>query len=627
MPESPTAPPTELLSGRYRLQHELARGGMATVWRAHDDVLGRDVAVKLLHPHLAHDPAFLDRFRREARSAAGLNHPNVVSVFDWGEEEIGAYLVMELIEGPSLRDVLRIRGRLAPGEAVSIVAPVADALAAAHRGELIHRDVKPENILLADTGQVKVTDFGLSRAVASSNQTFGSDVIVGSPHYLAPEAVRGDALGIQADVYALGVVLFECLTGRPPFQGETPMATALQHTANTVPAPSSIVPTVPPALDDVVRRATAHDPADRYDHAHVFAAALADAVPGGPVSVDLRDGTHHTVVLPVDATDTIVRARGSVPAPGKAEVREREAPAQRRKRKRRRRLRNLLLALLVLAGAAAGAWAYLVAPVAELPELVGLTEQEARDQLAAAGFEAELLDPEHRLDVAEGRVVRHEPEEAARRGSVVGLVLSAGPRQVELPELAGRPQDEALRELTELGVQPVAAEVFSETVEQGLVVGTDPPAGRTVDEASEVTVHVSQGRQPIEVPSVVTLAADAALEQLRGLDLDPVIIDEVFSDEVPQGHIVEQNPAPGEVRFRGEQVQLKVSAGPRMFPMPDVIGEQEAEAKRILEGVGLVVEVERVSSFLRPKGEVARTDPEPDEAVHRGMTVTIFVWE
>ncbi|HEX9889522.1 MAG TPA: PASTA domain-containing protein, partial [Nitriliruptorales bacterium] len=351
---------------------------------------------------------------------------------------------------------------------------------------------------------------------------------------------------------------------------------------------------------------------------------LDHAVPGGPVTVDLRDGSHHTVILPVDATDTIIRAREAAPAatPTSAATAARQPHSTKR-----RRLVTLLSVLATLAAAGAAAWAFLLAPVTDLPSIVGLAEDDARAQLEAAGFQATVLSSEHSLEVVAGRVVRHEPEDAARKGATIGLVLSDGPRPVEVPDISGRPRDDAVDVLTEAGLEPVVTDVFSEEVDEGAVVRTIPGGGETVAEASEVTVEVSLGRQPIEVPDVRTKQADAALEQLRELGLDPVIIEDVFSDDVPEGHVVEQSVEPGTTRFSGDQIQLKVSKGARTFPMPQVVGEQEAVAKRTLEDVGLVVEVERVGSFLRPRGQVARTDPDADEPVRRGQTVTIFVWD
>jgi eukaryotic-like serine/threonine-protein kinase len=287
VPESPrtTSDAPDLVGGRYALRGEIGRGGMATVHRARDEVLQREVAVKLLHAHLAGDDTFLDRFRREARAAAAVHHPNVVTVHDWGETADGAYLVLQLVEGCSLREVLRRRRRLTPGETLAVLGPAGDGLGAAHVAGLVHRDVKPENVLLATEGGVLITDFGLARAAASATSTFGADVLMGTPHYLSPEAVRNEPLSPPADVYALGVVLFECLTGRPPHEGDSPFATAVAHTSRRVPAPSEIEPSVDEAVDEVVLRATAPDPRERYPDGAAFAAALRAAVPSGPQPV------------------------------------------------------------------------------------------------------------------------------------------------------------------------------------------------------------------------------------------------------------------------------------------------------------------------------------------------------
>ncbi|MFT5222257.1 MAG: serine/threonine protein kinase, partial [Glaciecola sp.] len=266
-----------LTSGRYTYLAELGRGGMATVHRARDEVLGREVAIKVLHSHLASDPAFRARFLREAQAAAALSHPNVVAIHDLDDHDGRAQLIMEVVDGPSLSEVLATRGRLAPGEVLALLGPAAAGLAAAHEAGLVHRDVKPGNILIALDGTVKVGDFGLARAAASSEHTFGSDTLVGSPHYFAPESVDGQPLGPTADVYALGVVAFEALTGRPPFAGDSAMATALQHTTRTVPPPSSIVAGLPASIDAVIQKATSRDPDARYPDAAAFGLALAAA--------------------------------------------------------------------------------------------------------------------------------------------------------------------------------------------------------------------------------------------------------------------------------------------------------------------------------------------------------------
>lgn len=639
---------SELLGGRYRLVEKLASGGMATVHRGHDQVLQRDVAIKILHPHLADDPAFLDRFRREARAAAALNHPNIVAVYDWGETDETTYLVMELVVGMSLRDVLRMRGRLTAREILSLIGPVATALSAAHDRGMIHRDVKPENVLLAANGTVKLADFGLARAAAESGSTFGSDVIVGSPHYVAPEAVAGAHLDARADVYSLGVVLYEAIVGETPFQGETPTATALQHIANEVPRPSRGIAGVSPALDALVVRATATDPEDRFADGWELAQALAAAVPEGPVAVDLRNGEHHTVVLPTESVIT------EVPTPRRHRDHESErgkqkrttdhpdvharGPSRRQRRERRKALRpprrplaivaRALLIGLLLVLVAGGLWATVIAPFRDVPEVAGGTLDSARAELDAAGFDVRVAPLyEYSADTPADHVLQSEPGDRARRGSTVTLTLSAGPRRAEVPQVVGADEATALDVVREAGFEPAVRDAFSETVPVDQVIGTLPPAFTVGREGEPVTVLISRGREPITVPDVFNAPSEDIIERLEALGLEAVVVDEVNHQQVPEGWVVDQNPDPGTVLFRGDQVQLTVSLGPKQFDMPEVRGETEERALEILQGLDLVVEVERVRAFFRPPGVVAEQDPAPGKRVKAGDEVTIFVWD
>lgn len=613
--QHPSTSTAGLLGGRYRLRHVIARGGMATVHRATDELLQRDVAVKVLHEHLADDPAFLDRFRREARAAAALSHPNVVAIFDCDETEAAAYMVMELVEGMSLREVLRTRGRLTPGEALALLAPAAAGLAAAHDAGLVHRDVKPENVLLSRGGVVKVTDFGLARAAAASTHTFGPGAMAGSPHYVAPEAVEGGTVDARADVYALGILLYECLVGRPPFEGDSAVTTALQHTRRTVPPPSEAVDGVDPDLDAVVRRATAPGPGDRFADGAEFAAALHAAVPEGPSPVDLRDGSTDTVVMPLAGTETVVHS-------------PREAGKRPRGRRWGRRLRNLLVALLVAAGTGFGVWATVIAPVQPVPEVRGSTVAEATAALQQAGFEAvEAGERPNAIDVPEGRVLRTDPADRARRGSTVGLVLSAGPQEVDVPQVTGQDEPAARALLTDQGLLVRVERVFHEEVEAGLAVGTDPPAGSTVNEASTVTLLISKGREPIAVPDLVGVPEQQALEALREQGLDGTVAERRTDPDVPAGRVLGQEPAPAEILHRGETVNLVVSEGPETFPMPDVVGEPENKAVKRLEDVGLVVTVIYRNTIFGRAGRVASQDPPAGSEVVAGDEVTLRVWE
>lgn len=609
MPDSPTPTTADILDGRYRLLGQIAAGGSATVHLAQDEVLDRRVAIKVLQQDLASDPVLLDRFRREALAAAKVHHPHVVTLFDVAPD--GGYLVMEYVEGMSLRDVLNLRGRLRPGEALSLLGPAAAGVSATHAAGLVHRDVKPENVLLASDGTVKIGDFGLARFAASASTTLGDDRFAGTPRYTAPEAVRGQPLDARTDVYALGIVLYECLTGRPPFDGETAYSTAMMHTSSRVPKPSALLPQLSRAVDNVVVRATDPDPTRRYADAAEFAEALAAAVPDGPVAVDLRDGRTDTVILPVDGRDTVVTNRPPVDEP---------AP----KRRRRWPWLALLLALLVTAG-----WLTydrLVAPMTAIPTVTGAAVDAASAALEEAGFTPATGDEAiPSRDVPAGQVVGTDPPDAARRGATVVLLVSAGPRQVQVPAVAGQDEAQAVARVEDEGLDVNVEHVFHEQVPAGLVIESDPAVGQTIDETTPVTLYVSQGREPITIPDgIVGMSEAEAMSMLRSLDLDPIVAERIDSGDVPAGAVVSYEPASGPV-YRGDQIQLVVSNGPPAFPMPNVVGMSETDAVAALEGAGLEVVVEYVESEDR-SGVVHAQDPDPDREVRPGDRVTLFVW-
>lgn len=621
-----------LLGERYRLVREIASGGMATVFRALDEVLEREVAVKVLHRHLAADPVFLDRFLREARAAAALSHPNVVAVYDWGEDEDDAYLVMELVDGPSLRDVLRERGRLDPPEAAAVLAPAARGIAAAHTRGLVHRDVKPENILVSAEGVVKVTDFGLARATAATTQTFAPGSLVGSPHYLAPEAVREENLGPASDVYSLGIVLYECLVGAPPFEEGSAYATAMRHTTDTVPPPSTHVE-VPTAIDEVIGRATASAPTDRYRHAGEFEQALRDSVPTGEVPLPAGSTT---MVIPAHRVDTEIPGPARIPAKNTARPPHKRQPPGDQGRegsatpvRRRRRGRGVLLALValtVLGGALLLAWSTLIAPVTDVPEVVGMDEAAAASELVAAGFDPQVSEEVHTRDAPAGQVLGQDPSGSARLGTAVSLTVSAGPRPVTVPEVDGEAEEDALAALTEAGLVPNVTRSHDEQVAEGTVLRTDPAGGSQALDGAEVEVVVSAGPAPIDVPDVRGMSQRDAVESLRELGLEAVVTAEVFSDDVAAGRVVTQDPPVGRSLFRGDTVQLTVSKGPQPVTMPEVRGMERDEAVAELEALGLTVQVRETQGFFRPSGTVADQDPKPGTSVPRGERVTIFVW-
>ncbi|MEX2503258.1 MAG: Stk1 family PASTA domain-containing Ser/Thr kinase [Egicoccus sp.] len=643
-PMSRDATPTRV-GGRYVLRGEIGRGGMATVHRAVDEVLEREVAVKLLHAHLAHDPAFLDRFRREARAAAALAHPNVVAVHDWGESDEGAYLVLQLVEGPSLRAVLRRHGRLTPEQALGVLAPAAAGLGAAHRAGLVHRDVKPENLLLGHDGQVHVTDFGLARAAASATSTFGADVLVGSPHYLSPEAVRNEPLDPRSDVYALGVTLFECLTGRPPHEGESPFATAVAHTSQRVPPPSSLVDDIPPELDELVVAATSHDPDERPEDGAVFARALALAVPAGIAPLDLHELAGDTIITArPDAAvagngtmsfgsgdqDTMV-GRGGPPSPPSVGEDEDEDTDQLHDTRRGRGWLVALLVLGLLAASAAGGylvWDRMLAPVTPIPDVLGDAQDEAAAELESAGFVVAFAeDRPHDLETPVDHVLGQDLTGEARRGARVMLTLSAGPRQVPVPDVVGDTREVAQTKLTEADLVPEFGETYHEDVARGLVIRTDPAATEVLDESSTVTVVVSLGPEPIDIPDVRGSAEADARAALDEAGFVMEVTGREYHDSAG-GTVIGQDPVET-TGVRGQTIDVVLSRGPQPIEVPNVRNMLVDEAVTTLEGLSFDVVVERsggFGAFLRPN-RVFDQDPAPGAERLPGETITVYAYE
>jgi eukaryotic-like serine/threonine-protein kinase len=651
-PETIASRTQQRLGGRYLLGEVVGRGGMATVYRAHDEVLDRQVAIKLLHPHLASDPSFLDRFRREARAAAGLNHPNIVAVHDWGEDDAGPYLVLQLVDGVSLRDVLRARHRLSVAETMAVLVPAAAGLQAAHDAGLVHRDVKPENLLIGRDGTVRVTDFGLARAAASATATFGPEVLVGSPHYLAPEAVQGRPLGTTADVYALGIILYECLTGTVPHRAETPFATAMAHVERAVPAPSARVAGLEAGLDELVLAATAREPSERPATAAALAARLRSLTAGKrPALTDLgalprHDGPPPPPLQPAGSDprpprpDDLAPGRTVVVPVGEVETqlvgeRDGDDPDVRRGPKRQRRRRRwpvvLLVLLALVGGSAAGGyllWDRVLAPVTPIPSVLGAPVASATEQLERAGFDVRVADETvHDRTVPTGHVLSQGPTGDARRGELVALVVSAGPRPVEIPEVVGRPVTAATGALTAVDLLVRTEQRYDEQVPAEVVVSADPPPGTVVDEGSEVRLVVSLGPEPLEVPEVVGLGLEQARRELGRLTL--TVAERRYDPAAPAGTIVAQDPPPGAVRVAGDEVAVVVSDGPQPIELPNLRGERVGDAVAALETLGLEVEVERrggFSAFFNPD-RVYDQDPGPGSTRLPGDLVVLYAYE
>jgi serine/threonine protein kinase/beta-lactam-binding protein with PASTA domain len=677
-----TAAPDSLvgrtLEGRYRILNRIARGGMSTVYEAVDERLDRLVAVKVMSAALSADPAFSDRFSREARAAARLTHVNAVAVYDQGFDEIDGhhvFLVMELVEGRTLRDLIRERnGRFTPAEAVSIMEPVLAALAAAHRAGLVHRDVKPENILLSDDGLVKVADFGLARAIDSDAASTRTGLMMGTVAYCAPEQIVKGLADQRSDVYAAGIVLFELLTGRPPYQGESAMNVAYQHVHSRVPAPSSVVQGIPAEIDELVVAATDSDPAGRPTDAAMFLAEIAEvrldlALPvmpipprprqprapvgpppahaadaGAPAVRPMSHDTSRTDVLGAHApgqydTQVVPRggpaaplgagprglAPGSVPPPAKGKRKPLTAKARRRRRT------WIGLAVVVLLGLAAAIGGMKAVDWyhdwnTHVPKIVGESGPQAQLDLRKLGYQPVLGTPQFSETVATGDVISTDPTPGTRlqKGKTITLVLSRGKNRVDVPSVIKQPVSDAQATLQAHGLKfaPNPLDKSSITVPKGDVISTSPAAGEPVKPGTIVTLTVSSGPPIVDIPAnLVGMTYDDAQTALTQLHLKASRKD-VYSDSVTSGTVISLSPQTKATY--GTTVTVTVSKGPQYVTIPSFPDlDTVADVRQQLQQLGLVVRVEK--AFGGHTGRVVGIDPGQGKQVQVGSTVTLTI--
>jgi eukaryotic-like serine/threonine-protein kinase len=626
-----------LIDGRYRIRGQVARGGMATVYTAVDERLERTVALKIIHASQATNMRFLDRFTDEAKTIARLTHPNVVAVYDQGHHEGLPYLVMEYVQGNTLRELLSQRRRLSPVEALAILEQMLAAIAAAHRAGLVHRDVKPENVLVAEApsggpgnlvdGVVKVADFGLARAVeASSDDDSGGGQLMATVAYVAPELVAEGHADARTDVYSAGIVLFEMLTGRVPYDGDQPVEVAWQHVDNDVPAPSSIVPGLPTVLDDLVARATRRDPGARPTDA----GALLTEVQ--VVRDDLGAASVDTAVLrlvsrpPRNDDDTAVVPAVALAPLGPARPPWARLPDQPRSRGQRRRQSGLsnrlaalsdamggqrariaVLASVIVAGLVVLGTAYWlgIGRYTEAPELVNLPRAQAEAAAARAGFTLVFADGAHDEEVDRDVVLRQDPASGQRvvRGGTLTLVLSLGPERYPVPDVVGMVLDTAKAELE--AIKLVAKEgptQFSDDLPKGVVVSVAPKPGTSLKPGATVTLIVSKGRAPITVPNVVGRNINDARGMLQQLGL--VVVEQYEDSDKPADEVIAQTPENGGGLEAGGEVKLTVSKGPPMTVVPRVLDMPCDQARQTLESQGFRVRIE-----FNPNGVVRNQNP------------------
>jgi serine/threonine-protein kinase len=598
-----------LLDRRYRIESRLARGGMASVYAATDTRLDRRVAVKVMHPALADDEEFVARFIREARAAAALSHPNVVAVFDQGTDDGVVFLVMEYVHGHTLRDVLRSHGRLGVADALAVLEPVLAALSAAHDAGLVHRDVKPENVLISSDGRVKVADFGLARAVAGTSQTATtSGLLIGTVAYLAPEQVEHGTADARTDVYAAGVVLYELLTGSPPFPAETPLAVAYRHVHEDVPAPSRRVSGVPAQLDALVAAATERDPDERPADASELLDRLA--------RVRGRVGRSGRVPMLTD-TEPIRRPLHDTLT----------VPQQREPVRRRRRWSWLAAALATLLVAAAGAagWWFGFGRYAGVPRLIDDRLATARSLAGQHGLRLQVLTPVFDNTVPAGRVAVQQPGPGGRllHGGTLAVALSKGPTPVAVPAVSNTSAVNATARLESAGlrVDKRAAWVYNRSAPDGEVIGTDPPAGRMLRYGWHVRLVISKGPPPVALPSVRGEPVGRASALLHADHLNVTTIT-AYSDSVPAGQVISEQPRAGTKVPVGDSVRLVVSKGAQLFALPNVIGMPVGQAYRLLSQDGFQPQVVAIPG----PGIVRDSDPLPGARIRHGSTVTLYVF-
>lgn len=640
-----------LIDQRYRVTRRLARGGMATVYVAQDERLERPVALKVMHPYLAESDAFVERFHREARAAARIVHPGVVSVFDQGVVSGQGFLVMELIDGTNLRALLNAQGAFTIPQALRYTTDILEALRAAHRMGVIHRDIKPENILVPTDGPAKVADFGLARA-ASEGSMFTTGNMLGTVAYIAPEIVLTTEADARSDLYSVGIMLYEMLTGAVPWADESALQIASHHVSDDVPSPSATLPWIPREIDDLVAALTARDPANRCADASDAIDLVARAAASTPSDIanrraevaheDSRSDSETTALntevmstqltqampalavttataLPAATAVTTVHTSTSTETPSAGEL-----PA---KMSTRAILLAVIAFLLIVAASFGGSWwwtEYGPGSYLTMPTTTGRNLADVQADLGAIGL-ASSVEEEFSDDVQSGIVTHSDPEggSSVHKSTNVQLYVSKGIDMKDVPNVVGKGQDEASRTLTDAGLALGAVtDAYSEDVPPGQVISQSVAAGTSLAHDSTVDVVLSKGREPRTVPTLTGKGASAAKSSIEALGLvaSPT---EAYSDTVPEGQVISQQTREGSTVYRGDSVSYTVSKGPEMVTVPDVVGLQRQEARNKLEGAGLTVQEDLIlGGFFNT---VRSSNPVGGSKVKKGSTVTISV--
>ena len=640
----------ELIDGRYQLEQLIAAGGMASIYVGIDTRLDRQVAVKIMHPHLANDEEFVNRFIREAKAAAALSHPNIVAIQDQGWNEGGSpavFIVMEYIDGFTLRELLHEGGPLSSEDLLRYMIPIVSALAEAHKRGIVHRDIKPENILISKDGRIKLADFGLARGEQlGATMTVESSVVLGSVSYLSPEQVQRGISDARSDIYSVGVVLFELLTGRKPYEGESPIQIAYKHVNERIPAPSTITSGIAPALDALVLKATSPNP----DQRHRDAAALLSEMRSAAIEIDPRKRQMtlelDIPVQPSRSKQSTRRPKGEVrigntviervrtltsittqtPAlePTVTDAKKSETTAEIRRRTSKRVVRNRFIALaLIFALVLGGAWYQLIGSKISIPSIVGLSETEARNSLNPIGIKLLVISKSYSEDVPAGMVITSNPGGGGHlsKGGTVGVVISKGPERINVPTLAGMTPDAAATALTSAGLKVGSTtQSYSSTITNGMVIDGDPIAGTAVKRNSLVNILVSKGIQTLQLNSYVGQSGDQASNELTSAGFK-VKSTFGYSESIPAGSVISQTPAGGAPIPVGSTVAIIVSQGSGTVFIPNLYSLTQLAATTALENLQLKVKVRKIGS--KKIKHVTNISPTVGTKVKRGSTVTI----
>lgn len=627
----------ELIDNRYLLKRVVAAGGMATIYFALDLRLDRPVAVKIMHPHLANDEDFVGRFIREAKAAAALAHPNIVAIQDQGWNEGGVpavFIVMEFIEGFTLRDVITEQGALGVNESLRYFAPVLSAMSAAHKSGILHRDIKPENILISKDGRVKVADFGLAKgAQLGSTLTVESSVILGSVSYLSPEQVERGLSDMRSDVYSLGIVLFEMLTGKKPFDGESPIQIAYMHVNENVAAPSTLNPAIPAELDEIVLKATANNPDKRFKNAgemHEQALALLTKldpkrrqmsleldipIPKGKSPKGKREKRDKFDIIK-NITTQLDLKRGNA-------MRETSGTTERKRKVSTRVKRNRAIALLIVLLIIGTSWYRISGPGNKIaiPSLAGMSQTQAANTVAELGLKIGQIQEVFSEDVPKGKVITSNPPGGGRvdvAGEVL-LIVSKGKDRIEVPELVGLTVEAATAALKSKNLKiGRVSEKYNYTLEAGLIIDGNPPSGSRVRKDSSVDLIISKGPEQVELTNFVGKTSDQAQSELTSAGLI-VNSNYEYSETVEIGTVISQTPSDVSTIGKGETIELVISKGPSKIFIPNVYSLSKLAATKILEDLGFVVEFK----YIANKKTVTNMVPKYGTAVTPGSTVTI----